>query len=99
MLHKTIEASVTTDVTAEIRRLRAWCASNGLSVHESSLLATQVEIALSDLKTAALTVSSAGNTFHATRSVKIGKCSVDVTFTTELPRSRIAEFFKRIGLG
>lgn len=99
MLHKAIDASATTDVTAEISRLRAWCASKGVSADESSLLARQVEIALSDLKTAALAVSSAGSTFHATRSIKTDNCSVEVTFKTELPRSRVAEFFKRIGLG
>ena len=99
MLHRAIEASITTDVKNEINLLQAWCASKGVSADESSLLARQVEIAVSDLKTAALAVSSAGSTFHATRSIKTDTCSVDVTFKTELTRSRVAEFLKRIGLG
>jgi hypothetical protein len=99
MLYKAINASPTTDVTAEISRLQAWCTSKAISIEETLSLVSQVQSALLDFKTAALAVSSGGSTLNASRSIKTDNCSVIVKFESELKRSLIATFFKRIGLG
>jgi hypothetical protein len=98
MIRRSIRATLDTNTAAELRRVRQWCASSSVSEGETALILNQVASNLSELRSSALTVSSTGSTFQATREIKTSKFVIEITLSSGQKQGIISQLFKWLGL-
>jgi hypothetical protein len=98
MTRRSIRATTDTDIDTELLRVRQWCASSAMPEAESAFVLEQVANTLSELRSAALTASSRGSTFQATRNIKTTGFVIEVTLNSGHTPNLKSQLFKWFGL-